>query len=72
MKIFDTDTLMELFEEMTAREDEYSGPDFDEWVVESGYTNEWTDEMIYKKLPQMIKDNTLDLVMNASWWHEGL
>ena len=62
--VFDLETLQMLFEEL--------GLDFDDWADEVGYTSSWTDPQIYTELPPAIKEEMADIVMNTSWWHDGM
>ena len=62
--IFDYDTLLDLF-------DVY-GLDFEAWATQYNYSSSLTDEEIYSILPAEIKADILDLVMNTSWYHDGM
>lgn len=62
------DLLQMLFEELG----EELGYDFEAWALEVGYLDTWTDQQIYNALPDLIKLEVGDIVMNSSWYHGGM
>ncbi len=51
---------------------EFEDLDLATWIANSGYNSEWTDAQIYNALPNDIKALVADIVMNESWYHEGI
>ena len=56
--------LTMLFEEL--------GLDFEAWATLNSGWESWTDQEIYAKLPDEVKANLGDIVLNWSWWHGGM
>ena len=48
------------------------GLDFDEWADMYPLWTTWTDQQIYNALPQDVKDELGDILMNYSWYHGGM
>lgn len=67
--MLDLETLMMLFDELSEEEGAVT---FDDWSDDVGYSESWTDEQIYSALPDYIKALVSDIVMNSSWWHDGM
>lgn len=59
-----SELLMMLFEEL--------GLDFEEWAGQNLGWESWTDQEIYAKLPDEVKENLGEIVLNWSWYHGGM
>ena len=59
-----SELLMMLFEEL--------GLDFEEWAGQHLGWESWTDQEIYAKLPDEVKENLGEIVLNWSWYHGGM
>ena len=66
--MLDQVTLEMLFEELG----EDAGMTFLEWQANNPGWEDWTDSQIYSALPDVIKAFAADIVMNASWYHDGM
>ena len=62
--MFTLDILEMLFEE--------TEQDFDAWADQYGYSDQMSDQDIYRFLPQVIKDILGEFDLNASWMHDGM